>query len=441
MGKLLALGRAPTPVSGVGEEVLASTCTMFDFHLASDRYELPGCNPRDANTSEASAFRRMRRRVLAEFELAEDDVVEIHGVEVHKSQAREALNELRNKRLRSHHLFIYRNPGLCRFLMTGDLEYFENGGLSDGNWTGDAGNIGFLEFVVPSFAEQFSGQLRRAVKKKDVETIEMLFSAKLLVPAGYEDRLYGDTHNYLKSRWEQLLRKATETLNAGLESPKKRRKMVEKICQLVPPVILNVFPEYFAEVRNRIGKQMSVVAVQLYNEYDSIELAERLLEREGELSLNQVERDQLEKNRETLRFHKLAKEISELLEMCQNERDPHQTEVFGKTPPALPKRTELKLLTEGKEILDEVDVDSLNDLPPELAQIRENVALMLRNLSVAIWNNTDPNDGAKVAQRLLRRACTIDTKPDTAAQLKEDRKNINEQCRRAGISYQMTLSE
>ena len=81
-----------------------------------DPYTLFDLDPGASEELDRAQIKRAKQKVLAEFELSEEVVIELQGYEVDKATALRLLEELENPEQRQQHWYLHQHPPLQKFM-------------------------------------------------------------------------------------------------------------------------------------------------------------------------------------------------------------------------------------------------------------------------------------------------------------------------------------
>gem|GEM_PF-2837485 len=225
------------------------------------------------NWDDAAAVRRAKKRILAEFELADASTIMVGGVELDKSSLLSLLEELKDEGKRAFHAFMMRSPGLLLFLQTGEVDR----ALLDEGVLEDAALRRELEKV---FVEPFGRVLNRAYRKGEVAVAKLLLEEEL--PEAWEHDAYRRLLGHLTFTANEL--KACERrLAAGVGSADE----VFELLGGLEEELINALPSYFEAQKAALIDALIGIAYKSVKEDKKLTAAIVDLLEELELSENQ----------------------------------------------------------------------------------------------------------------------------------------------------------
>ena len=77
------------------------------------------------NGVDDDSLKRLRKELLLQFDLKQQTTLELNGREYDKAGVLAVFDQLKGAAA-EHHLRLYRNQGLLRFLEAGDMRFFED---------------------------------------------------------------------------------------------------------------------------------------------------------------------------------------------------------------------------------------------------------------------------------------------------------------------------
>ncbi len=200
------------------------------------------------------SYQKIKQRVLARYELGNNEALEIEGKLINKGEAIDLIQILKNEEDCKFHFEIFSNPMLLAFMEKGkeDFLFAKNQAFTEE----------FKNRISEDFAAQFGEVLLRYIKGK--QKIKKLVALSL---SDYINDLdfsvsYQKTYSYLKSINIEI-----EDIREDEGSYEIRRKAL--ICsQKFSPELkeqLNILPEYFEDVRESFATNLVNVSSYLNN--------------------------------------------------------------------------------------------------------------------------------------------------------------------------------
>jgi tetratricopeptide (TPR) repeat protein len=334
----------------------------------------------DITEADAAVIKKAKKRKLAEFDLSDDGIIEFGNQKVTKSDFIRVTDELDNKDKAEFYLFVKNNPNLNNFLTIGDTSFFTK--FRQESIYNDAD---FISFVSSYFAEQYNKVLLEVFQSDNLLLLKKIVANPPLVNSKDTDKAYRGLSQYLKNIEVELHDIRTEIDNE--ESYYDEDSVDELDADLREKAnndAINILPNYFQSQRNEIAQKIRNISVAVFNGLNNVEVALQLVSYALEFNTNNLTRQKLQKDYE---------QIKEIYESRQeSERFSPELERYAG---ALILIVQLIKKVENDQIQPSLtlktanslfSVTELNMLPDVFDEIREQLAMAIRGLSVAVWN-------------------------------------------------------
>ncbi len=234
----------------------------------------------DANASiDKTMLRRLKKRMLSEFELLGETTISIAEKEMDKDAVLKFFDRLEREDALKYHFEIYNNKPLLDFLEKGDPTFFK----LPNSFEKLVENKPLFQFILPYFLPHFNEILHTAVRKMDTRMINLLSKNAQHIPKQKEGIAYLRTYHYLRARVADL----------GAIGKKLERAHVfdSEIIDFLHPTFLanfNILPSpYFDRIRDEYALKLETVALNLHNKARRTSLAIEALEAGLELTLSE----------------------------------------------------------------------------------------------------------------------------------------------------------
>lgn len=403
----------------------------------------------DVSEVDASSIKKAKRRKLTEFDLSDDGSIEFGGRKITKSDFIRVTDELDNSDTAEFYLFLANSPKLNAFLTHGDASIFSN--FRQESIFSDAG---FINFISPYFAEQYNKVLLEAYQNEDIGLVKKIVANPPLVNGKDTDNAYIGLSKFLKNVEEELHEIRTEIDNEeSYYDEDTVDELVEDLSNKAYANFINVLPNYFQAQRNEIAQKIRNISVAVFNSINNADVAFQIISYSLEFSTNNLTKQKLQKDYEQI------KEIYE----SRKESEQFSPEL-AKYAGALLQIVQLIKQVENNQIATSsiamkmsslFSVIELNKLPSVFDEIREQIALAIRGLSVAVWNEKSDLD---TSLGLIQVALKINLNADVKSQINkaynelselrdrqaepiiETLKGINKAIREVNLSYGQTVN-
>lgn len=408
------------------------------------------------NSFDVKSIQKNKRRLLAEIEL--DGFIVVDGLEVNKTDALTAFEDLDNVQKRDFHFFLYQNRYLSEFLTFGNTKFFfnnysdtsllnnksverinlHNNTRTENNHSSEYfNNRDFVDFISPYYTEKFNQVFSKAVISNNLKEITFLAASPIKLDGANADKSFKDAYRYLKEKIQEIdkITEDVETEGYFHENPENINSRLKELTNIE---LLNRLPNYFQNTRNDFTSKIRNLSITIHNQLEETEIAQSILK-----FASSIEVDGLIKKRVSEDLKRLEDLVEE--QLAQKAEAEKIREVLDKTvlllkeierfngimsrvsgDATLTGLSEYSLITKVKtQVSRLLNVSEINNLPDQIdfvPNLRNNVAINLRNISILIFNCFDGNE--KVAEWLLGEAEKIRTSADVRNRLKKDRADL-----------------
>jgi len=371
----------------------------------------------DVKGLDVASIKKAKRRKLTEFDLSDDGTIEFKDRKITKSDFIRATDELDNSEKTEFYLFLSNNPELNAFLTNGDVSVFasfrQESIFSDSE---------FINFVSPYFAEKYNKVLLKAYQNEDIQLLKKIVANPPLVNGKYLDKAYDGLSKLLKALEEELNEIRTQLDNEeSYYDEDTVEELVNDLSNKAYADHINVLPNYFQAQRNEIAQKIRNISVAVFNIINNSAVAFQIISYSLEFNTNNLTKQRLQKDYEQI------KEIYE----GRKESEQFSPEL-AKYAGVLLQIVQLIKQVENNQIATSsiaIKVNSLfsvlelNQLPSLFDEIREQIALAIRGLSVAVWNEKSDID---IALGLIQVAQKINLKVEVKSQINKAYNELRE---------------
>ncbi|MBS1744627.1 MAG: hypothetical protein JST21_00510 [Bacteroidetes bacterium] len=384
-------------------------------------YQLLNISAESLSDVDVKTISRERRRLLHQIELSEHGTIDYNGIEITRAEYIRVLDELDEKNKREFHFFIFQNSSLNNFLTSGTLYFFDKH-TAESIYKLPA----FINFISPYFEPRYDEVLSTSFKSGNKENIKKILSVQPLTTTSFNESCYKSTYHFLKDVDKEINQIIDEIKDE--ESPyiqKSFRGIETEIKSKVSPELINLLPAYFQGIRNQIAMSIRNLARDINNDpYNLIEPAFKVSS-----IANEIESDGLTKQTVSKGYSIIKGRYEDLLQQKENEKyEPHIDKCYSLIDAIVDKRDainkkEISASHVNNWVNSNINITELNNLPSAAFQVRNLVALSLKSLSVAVWNNLDEID---IAISVLAKATLLRVNEDTKAVLVEAKIQLDE---------------
>lgn len=347
-------------------------------------------------------IRKAKRKILAQVELSDNGTILYESDELTKSDILRITADLDDQKKCNYHLNISSIPHLGDFLKNGDISFFESS--MDYPLFDDAS---FLDFISPYFYKAFSKKYKQAYDNHDIYGLRILFKGEELINETQVDKLYKELYQAIKQEindWQVLKKKLTENYD---------QKRLSEISTLIQKKVkiseLNALPPYFQKIRNDYASAIRDISVAIFNNFFDSQAALDVMNIASELKVSNLTKSRIEKDtNEIQNIHTEREESARYEDQLQGQAD------FIVLVQNLIQNIDEGELSASKvkEIIQSnFDANSLEELPLTFEEVRNHVAISLRNLSVSCWNSFG---SISLSLWLLKLGLTININDETS---------------------------
>ncbi|TND08408.1 MAG: hypothetical protein FD123_2204 [Bacteroidetes bacterium] len=340
-------------------------------------FELAERNP---DLLDKTTIRSAKRRILTELELSADQTYAYKSLKLNRSDVDTAGEELEDSaKLKSYHR-LAQFTTLNDFLVNGTESDFQ--ALSNTSLPSDAE---LLRFIGSPFAEKAGRLLVKAYNTNNDRLLQQIGTWQTVLPEEHSDQVFAGITSLLgncRSRIERLANGISP--KNGTVNVQQATEGFEDLRSEIRPRLINLLPDRFESSRSALAMALREFSINVFNEFDNAILASEIIEPARELHTDPATRE------------KIAKDYETVSKIGNNRRE---QEKFG--PKAQQYRATLEQITalvtwaeSENSIADDfpvqvrnlVNVYEINALPEVFDELRDQMALSLRSLSVLIWN-------------------------------------------------------
>lgn len=351
-----------------------------------------------------AVIKKAKRRVIADIELSDTGYYQYGDAEYTKSDIEHAIDLIADKEKLEFYHFIANQHALNNFLKNSAENSFVDNFRQESIYRLEV----FVHFISPFYAKSFEQFITRAFKNNELAVLRASFKIPELYTIADRSSAYKGIEQVIKKNINHL-----DELTKGIREGKTNEthhsisKNAERLKNVFSSDKLNLLPNHFQSLKNQVAQSIRNLSVQLHNHFGLTELALSTISYALTIDVDGLTAQKLKDDRQTINdLHQ------QLIENKKNE--PHIKKYSGVATFFL----ELKKRLSEKKIgpkqlvsaLNHPDFKGLNNSPEALWEIRDEIAIILRSISVDIWN--DYND-IQSAIAVIRLAVGIKMTPAT----------------------------
>jgi len=372
----------------------------------------------DSSQIDSDTIKKAKRRLFADIDLSDDSHFNYYGLKLSKGDCESAIDELSNNDLKEFYLYLTSNKKLNEFLVHGNENVFSSFKQDSIFKLPD-----FVKFISPYYAPKFDKALASAFEDEDVELIKSILKTSFLISQDNINAAYKSVSIILQNRLAELSEIRTDIKNEeSVYDDDDIHEIVDLVTDYFPTEPLNCLPNYFQSQILKIANEINYLNVAIWDNFDTTQVSHDLLEHILTLNIDGLNKPTFQKNYEIVK-RKNQERIEE-----------------EKNAPILRKYAAYLIQTKSK--LEEIDNKSLtpnslltwintsisisdvNRLPRTFDEIKNQVALSLRAMSVSVWNSYS---NIEVSIDLINKANSITgLKSETKENLLDAQKQLTE---------------
>lgn len=375
-------------------------------------------NIEDTASIDNEIIKKAKRRLFADIDLSDNSLYDYYGLQLTKGDCEKVIDELSNNNLKEFYLYLSSNKKLNNFLVNRNADVFTNF-KQDSIFKLPE----FVKFISPYFAPKFDKALLNAFENEDVEQTKSILKTSFLISQSDINLAYKSVSNNIQNRIDEIAEIKRDIKNEeSVYDEDDIDEVVDLVVENFPSEILNCLPNYFQSQVLKIAKEINYLNVVIWDNFDDTQVCNDLLEHVLTLNIGGLDKPTFQKNYEIVR-----KKNQEKIEQEKNA-------------PILRKYADylIQTKTKLKEIKDKtttpttlmswvnssISISDVNNLPTDFDEIKNQVALSLRAMSVEVWNSFSNID---VSIDLINKANSISgLKFETRDNLQDAKKHLTE---------------
>lgn len=375
-------------------------------------------NVADSSQIDSDTIKKAKRRLFADIDLSDDGHYDYYGLQLSKGDCEKAIDELSNNDLKEFYLYLTSNKKLNEFLVNGNESVFDSFKQDSIFKLPD-----FINFISPYYTPKFDKALSSAFEDEDVELIKSILKTSFLISQNNVNTAYKGVSNILQNRLSELSEIRTDIKNEeSVYDDDDIHEVVDLVTDYFPTESLNCLPNYFQSQILKIANEINYLNVAIWDNFDNTQVSQDLLEHILTLNIDGLNKPTFQKN------YEIVKRKNQ--ERIEEERNaPILRKYAGYLIQTKSKLEEIenKTLTPNSLLTwvnSSISVADVNRLPRTFDEIKNQVALSLRAMSVSVWNSYSNID---VSIDLITKANNITgLKSETIVNLLDAKKQLTE---------------
>jgi hypothetical protein len=335
----------------------------------------------DTASIDNEIVRKAKRKLFADIDLSDDGLFEYYGLQLTKGDCEKVIDDLANNDLKEFYLYLASNKKLNNFLVNGNDTVFINF-KQDSIFKLPE----FVKFISPYFAPKFDKALLNAFENEDVEQTKSILKTSFLISQNDINLAYKSISNNIQNRIDDIAEIKRDIKNEeSVYDEDDIDEVVDLVVENFPSDILNCLPNYFQSQILKIANEINYLNVVIWDNFDNTQVCNDLLEHVLTLNIGGLDKPTFQKNYEIVR-----KKNQERVE--QEKNAPILRKYAGYLIQTKTKLKEIEDKTTTPTSLlswvnSSISISDVNNLPSVFDEIKNQVALSLRAMSVEIWNS------------------------------------------------------
>jgi len=246
----------------------------FQFYLSP--FETLQVEPgKSADEFDVKAIQRAKKRLLQEIDLNDGKVSWLGDHSLDRSRALALENELHDNHKRLYHRAIFQNSRLLRFLTRSDIDHF----LYDDDYFPKETiellekDQGFSSFLSKPFAQQYNLLLSRALERKMLPVVEVLFDGRRWVLPEDDDVCFEGANKQVNNLVSLLRAEA----GSGEKKKPSLQALETFLNQHALPGIFNLLPASLRSAHTDIVAELRSLAISCYKNHGDSDLSQSVL--------------------------------------------------------------------------------------------------------------------------------------------------------------------
>ncbi|MBO9204208.1 MULTISPECIES: hypothetical protein [Niastella] len=382
----------------------------------------------EVNNIDSAIIKKAKRILFADIDLSDDHHFEYKGTSLAKSDCEKAINELEsNDKIEFYH-FIANYSDLNDFLATGKENIFSSFRQESIYQLPE-----FINLISPWFSEQYDRALFKAYQNNNIDLLNKILSINPPVNHFDKDKLYKSLGATIKESINEIDQATRDIKN---EESIYDETNIEEVLFLVQEKLdidkINTLPQYFQSTRNQCATSIRNLSVNVFNTFNDANVALDLISYALDFDINGISKQSLTEDYNQLNAIKSRRDEEARHEPILRKYASLILDAKSKIEGLKNKTLTVSNLTTW--ISSKIDIAEVNALDSTFDEIRNQIALIFRAISVEVWNNySDIN----AAIALITKAHSIDKLNQTTTQnLLEAKSQLNELKRKIDAKQQ-----
>lgn len=338
-------------------------------------------NVADTTKIDIETIKKAKRKLFADIDLSDNGLFEYYGLQLTKGDCEKVIDELTNNDLKEFYLYLASNKKLNNFLVNGNDAVFINF-KQDSIFKVPE----FVKFISPYFAPKFDKAFLNAFENEDVEQTKSILKTSFLISQSDINLAYKSVSNNIQNRIDEIAEIKKDIKNKeSLYDEDDIDEVVDLVVENFPSDILNCLPNYFQSQILKIANEINYLNVVIWDNFDNTQVCNDLLEHVLTLNIGGLNKPTFEKNYLIVKKKNEERKAEEKFSPILKKYASFIIEIKSKIDGV--KNKTISSSTIKYWVEDKIKTNEINQLDSTFNEIKSQVAIHLKLLSVEIWNN------------------------------------------------------
>lgn len=338
-------------------------------------------NVTDSSFIDIDTIKKAKKRLFADIDLSDDCQFNYYGLKLSKGECERVINELSNNDFKEFYLYLSSNKKLNEFLIYGNNSVFDNF-KQDSIFKLKE----FVNFISPYYTPKFDKAFSSAFENENVDLLKSILKTTFLISQNEINGAFKSVTFILQNRLDELLEIRTDIKNdESIYDDDDIYEVVDLVEDYFPTEPLNCLPNYFQSQILKIANEINYMNVVIWDNFDNTQVCQDLLEHILTLNIDGLNKPTFQKNYEIVK-----RKNKERIESERNVPILKKYADFLIQSKSKIQEIENKTLTPNSLlswVKSSISIQDINHLSETFAEIKNQVALSLRAMSVGVWNS------------------------------------------------------
>ena len=331
----------------------------------------------ETSSIDSSVIKKAKKKLFADIELSDDGHFDYWGYQLTKSDCERAIDELEEKDNVEFYSHLASNRQLNEFLVNGTYELLDSFKQESIYKLPE-----FVDFVSPYFSEKLDRALLKLFQDNNLELLAAALRTESLLNQSGLNNAYRSLSGEIQRRIAEI-DEITESIKE--EDSDYTDSTINKVIKIVkkhfPIDLLNVLPNFFQSLINKIAKSINQLQLAIYYGLDAASVLVKLSNYLLKLDIDSIDKTTFEENyvqfkknqRKSIKrkkYESVLKEWAKILLYIQSK----VKEV---------EKGRLKPYNAFQFVENSLRTEELNELPAFATEIRVQIAHSIGNIAVA----------------------------------------------------------